>query len=280
MVHATKLLMHKEQFLQELSECVAEIESLRALDYEAISFRQWKRRVENLLIHGFGEATLQVEEFRNIVFYDFYADNSAKDVWTVDETYYDPAEEFQKGLNAAKVQLLAISEDVTKHFEDGNKPVVSSKSLSMVNKKVFIVHGHDESLRVKMEATLIKLGFEPIVLRKQPNRLRTIIEKFEDYADVGFAVILLTADDVGCDKNKLDDKKFRARQNVVLEMGYFIAKLGRGRVMAVRDPDIEDPGDIAGVVYTDSSNDSQWQMELVRELKAAGYEVDMNKLFG
>ena len=92
-------------------------------------------------------------------------------------------------------------------------------------------------------------------------------------------MILLTPDDVGYDKNKPSCAKGRARQNVVLELGYFWGKLGRNRMMAISDPNVELPGDISGVVYTDPASDAQWQKELVRELKAAGYEVDSNKLF-
>lgn len=147
------------------------------------------------------------------------------------------------------------------------------------SRRVFIVHGHDDALRIKVESVLTKLGFEPIVLRNQPNRFRTIIEKLEDFANVGFAVVLLTPDDIGYDKNKPGCAKGRARQNVVLELGYFWGKLGRNRMMAISDPDVELPGDLSGVVYTDPASDAQWQNELVRELKAAGYEVDSNKLF-
>ena len=185
---------------------------------------------------------------------------------------------FYSGLDRAETVLKNIRNEVEEYFPNNESVVDGENERRKYGQKVFIVHGHDEALRVKLESTLNKLGFEPIVLRNQPNRFRTILEKFEDYADVGFAVVLLTSDDIGYDKAKPGTEKVRARQNVVLELGYFLGKLGRNRLMAISEPGVELPGDISGVVYTDPKNDAQWQVELVRELKAAGYDVDSNKL--
>ena len=99
--------------------------------------------------------------------------------------------------------------------------------------QVFVIHGHDESARESVARFLEKLELEPIILHEQPNKGRTIIEKFEDYADVRFAVVLLTPDDVGAVKDRADDLRPRARQNVVFEFGFFIGKLGRERVCAL-----------------------------------------------
>lgn len=277
--HAKELLMDKTQFLRELDESIKEIDSLRDLNHAASKFQLWKKRAENLLIRGLGEDSTQVDDFTSIQFYDPFADRASNDAWDVDDFSYDAVTDFQDGLNSAQTELLAIKEDVEKHIGVSLAENNSSATNLLHSKKVFIVHGHDETLRVKVESALHKLGLEPIVLRNQPNRFRTILEKFEDYADVGFAVILLTSDDKGYDKAKPGTEKGRARQNVVLELGYFLGKLGRNQLMAISDPDVELPGDISGVIYTDPRNDIQWQAELVRELRAAGYEVDSNKLF-
>lgn len=115
------------------------------------------------------------------------------------------------------------------------------------------------------------------MLREQPSKGRTIIEKFEDYADVGFAVILLTADDRGATKDtNFDDQKSRARQNVVFEFGYFIGKLGRNRVCALHAPGVEVPSDYSGVVYIELDSGGAWQLQLAKEIRAAGIDVDMN----
>ena len=107
---------------------------------------------------------------------------------------------------------------------------------------------------------------------KGPSR---VIEKFEDHAsEVGFAVVLLTADDVGSAKGAASQNP-RARQNVVLEFGFFIAKLGRNRVVALYESDVELPSDLNGVLYKPLAGN--WHTALAKELLAAGIEVDLTK---
>ena len=117
-----------------------------------------------------------------------------------------------------------------------------------------------------------------IVLREQPNQGRTIIEKFEDYADVGFAVVLLTADDRGgLDSVPYESQERRARQNVILELGYFLGRLGRSRVCALYVEGVQIPSDYSGVLYVKLDTDGAWRLNLAKELNAAGLPVDMNK---
>ncbi len=118
-----------------------------------------------------------------------------------------------------------------------------------------------------------------MVLHEQPNEGRTIIEKFEDYTDVRFAVVLLTPDDVGGLQDNAGDTKPRARQNVIFEFGYFIGKLGRERVCALVKGNVEKPSDYDGVLYIQLDDSEGWKMRLVRELKSAGYNIDANRVF-
>ena len=146
--------------------------------------------------------------------------------------------------------------------------------------KVFVVHGHDEEMKQHVARTLTQIGLSPVILHEQPNSGKTIIEKFETNADVSFAVVLLSPDEMAFPA-EMDAKsaKPRARQNVVLELGYFIGKLGRKHVFALkRDENLELPSDISGVVYTAYDTAGHWRFELVRELKAVGYGVDANQL--
>lgn len=140
--------------------------------------------------------------------------------------------------------------------------------------KVFVVHGHAEEVNQDVARTIEKLGLEAIVLREQPNIGKTIIEKFEDYSkDVDYAVILLTADD------KIEGEDFyRARQNVIFEMGYFMGALGRNHVMCMLQENVQRPGDIDGVVYTIIDKAGVWKYSLVKELRACGYDVDANRI--
>lgn len=142
--------------------------------------------------------------------------------------------------------------------------------------KVFLVYGHDESAREGAARYLEKLQLQPIILHEQPNSGQTIIEKVEKYGEVAFAVVLLTPDDVGAARGNADDLKPRARQNVILELGYFLGRLGRNRVAALIKGHIEKPSDYDGVVYIQMDNAGAWRLQLARELKTAGLKVDLN----
>ena len=144
--------------------------------------------------------------------------------------------------------------------------------------RVFIIHGHDVAALEAVARCLENLGLEPIILHEQANRGRAIIEKFEDYADVAFAVVLLTADDLGKRKDEESGHKPRARQNVILEPGFFLGKLVRERVCPFVKGDVETPSDYDGVLYTKLDEAGAWRMKLVQELKAVGFDVDANRL--
>ncbi len=142
--------------------------------------------------------------------------------------------------------------------------------------KIFIVHGHDQVLLQQTARFLEKLDLKPIILFEQPGQSQTIIEKIEKHSNVRFAVILLTPDDVG---KAAKDEKFqpRARQNVILELGYFLGKLGRPNVVALYYEALELPSDYHGVEYLKVDAEGAWKMKLAKELKEAGLAIDMNK---
>ena len=140
--------------------------------------------------------------------------------------------------------------------------------------KIFIVHGHNGELKEAIARLIERQGIEAIILHEQANLGNTIIEKFERNSDVGAAICLFTADDVGRAKADNTERK-RARQNVVFEAGYFIGKLGRKNVVIIADPGVEIPSDMQGIVCTGSEN---WQFSVLKELKAMGFNIDYNKL--
>ncbi len=139
---------------------------------------------------------------------------------------------------------------------------------------VFIVHGHNERVKLDVARFIERLSLNPLILHEQPNQGRTIIEKFEDYSNVGFAVVLLTGDDVGAPVSRKSDLKSRARQNVILELGFFLGKLGREHVCALYEKGVDIPTDYEGVLYIPLSGD--WKFLLAREIKAAGIKIDLN----
>jgi len=148
-----------------------------------------------------------------------------------------------------------------------------------VGNRIFLVHGHDEVALLETARFLEKLGQEPIILREQSDRGLTIIEKFESYADVTYAVVLLTQDDHGGISTATSvEQNPRPRQNVIFELGFFIGRLGRNRVCALYRPGVEIPSNYVGVLYQEYDDNGGWCLKLARELNAAGLSVNLNNV--
>jgi predicted nucleotide-binding protein len=146
-------------------------------------------------------------------------------------------------------------------------------------KSVFIVHGQDDATKEKVARFIEKIGLNAIILHEQVSKSMTIIEKFEEYSKKSkFAVVLFTPDDVAYPLGKEEAKQPRARQNVILEMGYFVGLLSRDRVCVLYTGDVELPSDILGVVYNRIEDSEAWKLTLAKELKTAGYSIDLNSL--
>lgn len=184
-----------------------------------------------------------------------------------------------------KVEAVQILQSATKWLHDEVGDATESapaeapkRPAAPLSQKIFIVHGHDEGAREVVARFIERIGFEAIILSEQANQGRTIIEKIEAHGDVGFAVVLLTPDDVG--GKTADSLRPRARQNVLLELGYFIAQLGRARVCTLAKGDLEIPTDFAGVVWQTLDDGGGWKTAFARELAAAGYPIDWNKVMG
>jgi len=157
-------------------------------------------------------------------------------------------------------------------------PMAAEAAPTLEMSKIFVAHGHDEGAWQAVARFLEKLDLKAIILKEQPNRGRTLIEKFVDYArEVGFAVVVLTPDDLGGAAAD-EDQKSRARQNVIFELGYFVGSLGRGRACLLRKGEVEIPSDLYGVVYTSMDGANGWKIELARELKDAGFEFEADKV--
>jgi predicted nucleotide-binding protein len=143
---------------------------------------------------------------------------------------------------------------------------------------VFLVHGHDDLAKTTVARFLERLDLDVIILHERASVGDTIIEKFErESSGVGFAVVLLTADDLGSAKESSTGLSSRARQNVVFELGFFVAALGRSKVVALREPNVEIPSDLAGVMYIAYEPNDSWKLSLAGEIRRSGIGVDMNK---
>jgi predicted nucleotide-binding protein len=140
--------------------------------------------------------------------------------------------------------------------------------------KIFIAHGHGDSIRNDVARWLSKIGFAEILLDEQPNEGLTIIQKLERFSDeVAFAVVLMSPDDLG---GKVGEQQvFRARQNVIFELGYLFAKLGSAKVAALTEGKVEFPSDLGGVFFAPYDTGGGWKIFLAKELKAAGLKFDL-----
>ena len=148
-----------------------------------------------------------------------------------------------------------------------------------VGNKIFIVHGHDEAAKHKIARFITELDLSATVLDEQPSRGQTIIDKFEEHADeASFAIVLLTADDVGAPKDKTDELKPRARQNVIMELGYFLRGLGRERVCVLYKAGVELPSDIRGLLYVTMDDAGGWKLKVAKEMKIAGLPINPENL--
>lgn len=183
--------------------------------------------------------------------------------------------DYKKGIRMRTQNLESVLERIdlipTTINGDSSRVHTNTTTASTVsNKNVFVVYGHDNAMKLEIVSFLsVELNLNPISLDLQPSGGKTIIEKFEKYAaEVGYAVVLMSPDDDA----DVDGQIFkRARQNVILELGYFIAKLGRSNLCIIQKGEVEIPSDIAGILHVKFA--SNWKHELLKELKNAGVSV-------
>ena len=219
---------------------------------------QWYKNCEKIIYDNAGVFSKAWKDFENF------------DVDKVNGNYVGEFNRIKTGIIDTLRTLVIKSE---------NETIINTVDINMsLNNEIFIVHGHNDSVKQTTARTLSKLGLEPIILHERPDGGKTIIEKFEkNISNVGFALILLTNDDEGKARTETD-LRARARQNVIFEMGYFIGKLGRDRVFLLLEHGVEKPGDLDGIVYTPMDSHEGWKLKLVKELKAAGYSVSADNL--
>ena len=162
---------------------------------------------------------------------------------------------------------------------------ILSESLhtqTTINKKVFVVYGHDGNARTQLEAMLRRWDLEPLILDQLVSSGQTIIEKLEEHtSQVNFGIVLVTPDDIGYPKGDDSKKQYRARQNVVLELGMLLSRLGREKVAILlsQAENMEKPSDIDGLIYIPfKDNIEETKLSLAKEMQNNGYELDIAKL--
>lgn len=273
----TQLIVGKDYFKEKINERIQagdeiynrQIQTRPQLEEAKQNYYDWDDYNSELLKQSFNN---EHNEYKK----DYDGVNSFYGMFLGGGQQRNELQEFKEKLNnkltnlrqlVAKIDLM--KSEVPEQVAKGNKSEASSD--------IFIVHGHNNEVKINVARTLEKLGLNPIILHEQANAGKTIIEKFEEHSNVGFAIILMTDDDLG--KAKKDENlNHRARQNVILEMGYFIGKLGRNRVCPLYTNGVELPSDLYGLLYTEIDSAENWKIKIAKELKAAGYDIDVNKI--
>ncbi|MFJ5295624.1 TIR domain-containing protein [Pseudomonas sp. NPDC088368] len=280
---ATKLQLSPSAIkrgIERLKERITELASFDASEIsdegDAPKLLALSAAIEDTLVRCFGENTSAYYRFSPAVKLHF-----SPGVWTDN---YPQKHHYIEGTRENILQSMCLLEEAQRTLREDladyehevmSYPDAADKSGRPLSRKVFVVHGHDEGAREMVARFLERLGFQSIILHEQANQGRTVMEKVEAHADVSFAVVLLTADDEGYAKGGTPQP--RARQNVLLELGYFLGRLGRDKVCALKRGTVEIPSDFAGVVWESMEGDS-WKQALGRELEAAGHQIDWNKV--
>jgi predicted nucleotide-binding protein len=177
--------------------------------------------------------------------------------------------------------LMAKGEDepTTAALNSSDRQGAGPEPIPFNTREVFVVHGHDGEAKESVARFLEKLGLTAVILHEQANEGRTLIEKFETRSrGVAFAVILLTPDDLGRAADGPPDLHPRARQNVILELGYFMGRLGRTRVCALYKGEVDLPSDFQGIVYIEFDHAGAWKAKLAQELVGAKLTIKLEGL--
>ena len=238
-----------DQLISRLEEKLSEIELEDVEEAEHLRYRAGR-----LASRLFGDDSPLAVEIRSVTFVD-------------DGSILGYA--FRAGMAKLRRALEIMKDENALNVVAPMLPTFDPVTSQPAPNSVFVVHGHDLISRTSLENMLRKNGLQPIILDDRASLGATIIEKFEANSNVRYAVAILSADDIGCAKTDGHPKP-RARQNVLFELGYFFARLGRAKVTALLTEDIEAPSDIHGVVWIKMDAAGLWEQRLLRELDAAG----------
>ena len=181
--------------------------------------------------------------------------------------------------DSGKVVYQGKNTDEVKNIIEHTAQIVQKEEKK---RKVFVVYGHDLNARTQLEAMLRRWDIEPLIIDQLVSSGQTIIEKLEENTDkVQFGIVLATPDDIGYSKGKEECKKYRVRQNVILELGMLLSKVGRSKVAILlsQAEEMEKPSDIDGLIYIPFTNNvEEAKVSLAKELQRNGYEIYITKL--
>ena len=250
----------------KLNRLISEISTLQLSAHGSSELSVWYKAVIRTLKAIFGENDDHVKQFTDISFTLHFFSTGTPDS--------DFQEKYLSGLKTANLYLRDIFDEIPDTNVVMKEQHVSAKSGS----DVFIVHGRDNESKQETARLIEKLNLNAIILHEQPNKGRTVIEKLQQESKTaGYAVILLTPDDIGTVKGKAEFED-RARQNVVLELGYFLGKLGRERMCILLKDSTSIPSDFSGIVYINMDSAGSWKLNLAKELAEAEFPINFEDI--
>ncbi len=263
----------KERAKKNIRIALDAIPELKKLDPDSEQFWKWHRDTQIAISYTFIDSNRHIKDFDSIYFSPLIS--------FAGTTLPECQQAYISGLESATEVLQLMLDEIEQYWPDDTQastPSSSNKISQRNTNEVFVIHGRDTGTRDTVARFLEQLKLKPVILSEQSSQGRTIIEKFEQHSEVGFAVALLTPDDAGSLKGARNKPNPRARQNVIFELGFFIGKLGRKHVCALTKGEVEIPSDYSGVLYISLNDPDGWKIKLFKELKAAGYDVDANRI--
>ena len=262
----------KAKALERLRRILDEIPELKLAKQGSAQFQTWWRNTKRVITLTFGETSPHAKSLADLIYQPW--------IVSLDTSEHEYRQAYERDLEIAQGLIKSMIVEIEEDLTDPEPTLGITADFSRIGgRKVFIVHGHDQNARDAMARFAERVDLEPVILLEQASQGNTIIEKFEVNSNVGYAVVLLTGDDIGGNQDEDGRMQPRARQNVIFELGFFIGKLGRERVCALTKGNPEIPSDYSGVVYIPMDEGDAWQGKLVKELKAAGFDIDANKLY-
>lgn len=200
----------------------------------------------------------------------------------VEENHFLRAKSYKDSLKTIQIKVHGLSkfksnEDRILHKNIQRDIAALARQILDENKKVFIVHGRNTAMRHQVTSALGRLKIDWSVLESESNGGNTVIEKFLTNAeDCRYAIILFSADDLGKLNNSEEPLKLRTRQNVILELGFFLAKVGRKNLFILHEvgKDIESPSDFNGIVSEVLDDFGGWKAKLIKEMKKSGMYIN------
>jgi predicted nucleotide-binding protein len=239
---------------------------------EGPQHESWKAKVDAVMVGALGKDSETLRKFRDLRYH--------VGVWTGapgederDARFFEERVEDAASLVEAAIYQLELEDDA----DEGD----GMDTRAVPTGPIFVVHGHDDARKYELMLLLERAAAEasPVVLHEQVNGGATILEKFERHAQTAScAVVLLTGDDEGRLRGSNGPMSPRGRQNVILELGVFIGLLGRRHVVVLKDPDVEVPSDLNGLVYISLDSAGAWRNGLMKELAAMGIKVDFSRI--